>query len=75
MNDEQLREENRVLHKQIKKLFLVYENQKETSKLREELYNDAKKDNSQSWFIIGRWIVCLVLGVLIGMHIWISFWN
>ena len=46
--EEQLREENRMLHKQIKKLFLVCENQKETSKLREELYNDAKKDNSQS---------------------------
>lgn len=72
---QELEEENRILHKQIKKLFLICENQKETSKLREELYNDAKKDNSQSWFIIGRWIVCLILDVLIGMHIWISFWN
>lgn len=71
--EEQLREENRMLHKQIKKLFLVCENQKETSKLREELYNDAKKDNSQSWLIVGWWIVCLVLGILIGMHIRISF--
>ena len=68
----ELEEENRMLYKQIKKLLLVCENQKETSKLREELYNDAKKDNSQSWFIIGWWIVCLVLGFLIGMHLWIG---
>ena len=47
MNDKQL-EENRILHKQIKKLLLVCENLKETCKLREELYNDAKKDSSQS---------------------------
>ena len=71
----ELEEENRMLYKQIKKLLLVCENLKETSKLREKLYEDAKKDNSQSWFIIGRWIVCLILGVLIGMHIWISLWN
>lgn len=69
----ELEEENRMLHKQIKKLFLVCENLKETSKLREKLYEDAKKDNSQSWFIFVWWIVCLVLGFLVGMHLWISF--
>lgn len=44
----ELEEENRMLYKQIKKLLLVCENLKETSKLREKLYEDAKKDNSQS---------------------------
>lgn len=71
----ELEEENRMLLKQIKKTLLICENLKETNKLREELYNDAKKDNSQSWFIVGWWIVCLILGFLIGMHLWISFWN
>lgn len=67
------KEENKELYIQVQKPLLVCENLKETSKLREELYNDAKKDSSQSWFIVGWWIVCLVLGFLVGMHLWISF--
>ena len=72
---QELEEENRMLLKQIKKTLLICENLKETNKLREELYNDAKKDDEESIIIIVWGIPCLILGVLIGMHIWISFWN